>query len=405
MTPDEQGQVEDRLSEASEAMERAAEQMESGQSASAASSQREALEALKRAQEAARAGVRPTEPEDVQRAEELAAEQKEIEKELLDLATRNEQRKGAQPSPSLKGAAQSAEQAAGSLGEGELEQAQEEEQEVQQQLQQALADLEEEEQQYQQLRQEELLFRITEEVTALLEGHRQAMQQVREIDAGRELGERPSRAQRLRLRRIAGDESLLASRSGEIADAIEAEQSVVFAEVLREVEQDLTRVARDLGETGDYQTGSRVQSLQEDVEEAITWVLDALKREQQRQQQQQQQQQQGPSGQNDDPGQNRLVPDTAELQLLRRMEVETLDRLNHLRLLYPELDDPNVTPDPYVLEDILRLAERHERTSDLFEQFRRRLGIPDEDQLDLPMLTPPDESGAGGEGTSEENQP
>jgi hypothetical protein len=225
---------------------------------------------------------------------------------------------------------------------------------------------------------------------------------VREIDAEREIGARPSRAQRLRLRRVAGDENLLGTRAGEIADAIEAEQSVVFAEVLREVQQDLLRVARDLDETGDYQSGDRVQARQEDVEEAIGWVLEALRKEQQRQQQQQQQQQQEQQQQQD--GAERLVPDTAELQLLRRLEVETLDRLNHLRLLYPELEDPNVTPDPYVLEDVLRLAERHERTSQLFEQFRRRLGIPDENTIEPPKLPVEVDAGDGSE-TEEESQP
>ena len=35
--------------------------------------------------------------------------------------------------------------------------------------------------------------------------------------------------------------------------------------------------------------------------------------------------------------------------------------------------------DPLLLEDILRLAHRHERTSDLFGRFRARLGLPDPD--------------------------
>ena len=39
---------------------------------------------------------------------------------------------------------------------------------------------------------------------------------------------------------------------------------------------------------------------------------------------------------------------------------------------------------------IARLANRHERTSDLFSQFRERLGLPDPD-------APADENGADGE--------
>jgi hypothetical protein len=40
--------------------------------------------------------------------------------------------------------------------------------------------------------------------------------------------------------------------------------------------------------------------------------------------------------------------------------------------------------DPLVLEDIGRLAHRHERTSNHFEQFRKRLGLPDPPPQDPP---------------------
>ena len=40
-----------------------------------------------------------------------------------------------------------------------------------------------------------------------------------------------------------------------------------------------------------------------------------------------------------------------------------------------ELEEGEV--DPLLLEDISRLAFRHERTSELFEGFRKRLGLPD----------------------------
>ena len=285
-----------------------------------------------------------------------------------------------------------------------MDEALEQEEATQQAIDEALAELEEEEEQYQRLRNEELLFRITEEAEALLTAHREAMAQTREIDVDRSPGDRPSRAQRLRLRRLADDEGLLAGRAGELADAIEAENSVVFAEVLREVQQDLERIARDMGETGNYQTGSRIQTRQEDVEEAVLWILEALQKERERQEQEQaQQQQQQQQDESDSGNKERLVPDTAELKLLRRLEVDISESLVHLRTLYPELDDPDFEPDPYVLEDILRLAERHERTTRLFTLFRERLNIPDPEapQIDLT------EGDAEGEaaGSEERNQP
>jgi hypothetical protein len=68
------------------------------------------------------------------------------------------------------------------------------------------------------------------------------------------------------------------------------------------------------------------------------------------------------------------VPDVAELKLLRQLEVDTLDQLDRLMLVYPDLESAEL--EPAIQEDILRLAERHERTSRLFTQFRTRLGIP-----------------------------
>ncbi|MDP6989057.1 MAG: hypothetical protein QF903_06225, partial [Planctomycetota bacterium] len=65
-------------------------------------------------------------------------------------------------------------------------------------------------------------------------------------------------------------------------------------------------------------------------------------------------------------------------KLLRRMEVEVLDSIDELLELYPELAAQDAGDlDPLLLEDILRLAHRHERTSELFGRFRARLGLPD----------------------------
>jgi hypothetical protein len=43
--------------------------------------------------------------------------------------------------------------------------------------------------------------------------------------------------------------------------------------------------------------------------------------------------------------------------------------------LHPELADEDV--DPLLLEDISRLARRHERVYELFRGFRQRIGVPD----------------------------
>ena len=51
-----------------------------------------------------------------------------------------------------------------------------------------------------------------------------------------------------------------------------------------------------------------------------------------------------------------------------------LDSIEELLVLYPELKDGKEI-DPLLLEEIQRLAHRHERSTELFQQFREQLGI------------------------------
>ena len=139
------------------------------------------------------------------------------------------------------------------------------------------------------------------------------------------------------------------------------------------------RIARDMSEVGGYRSDERVQVAQAEVARSLRWLAEALAEEKERRAQQQQEQQQEQQQQQQQAA-NRLVPDVAELKLLRRMEVEVLDSIDELLELFPELADDDVEGlDPLLLEDILRLAHRHERTSDLFGRFRARLGLPDPD--------------------------
>ena len=374
MDPESQAEVEEALERAQDAMEKASEQLSEGRTSSSASSQREALQALGEAGQKAEEGVTPQTPEQQQRAEELAKKQEEIRRKLLELAARNEERENAKPLPNLNKASQSAAEASESLEQGNLDQAQEQEEETEREIEEALEELAEEEEQYQDLRAEELLFQIQQEVEALTENHRKQMAETVEIDEQRTEGKKLSRAQRLRLRRIAREEGAIAARARELAEALTAEQSVVFAEVLNNAAEDLLRMERDLGERGNYQTGDRIQSLQQDVEQGLEWLAEALEEERK-----EKEEKEGPPGESPPPGENRLIPDAAELKLLRRLELDTLERIEQLLIIHPELLDDGGTVDELLLRDIARLGHRHERTSKLFEQFRKRLGLPDPD--------------------------
>ncbi|MGK0218175.1 MAG: hypothetical protein ACI9HE_001663 [Planctomycetota bacterium] len=387
MSPEAQAGVEQAMQKAQEAMEKAAEQLQSpGESRAASKSQSEAIEALDEALDQAQAGVEPQGQAGEDKAQELAERQRKVEEELLDLARRNAEREGALSDADIKSAAESASEAAESLEQAggspppqsqeendpkkDLSEAVEEERETERKIDEALAELEEEEQQYQELRQEELLFQIAEEVEAMLVPHREQMAATSELDASRE-GTRVTRALRVRLRGIAREEEAILARATKVADALEGEGVIVFHEIVRNVEADLVRIVRSLGES--YSSGDRVQALQEDVLTSLEWLEAALRQELE---DREQQESEPPPPSEGEPQEPPLVPDVAELKLLRQLETEVLARIQQFVDLHPELRDPEIQPNPLVLEDISRLAYRHRRVAELFSMFRERLGIP-----------------------------
>lgn len=363
------------LDEAKRAMEKASESLSEGASSSAAQSQSQAAQSLQKAAQAAQKKGTSARPEQQKNAEELAAVQEKIRKELQELAQRNKKRDAAAPLPSLDKAQDSAQSASQSLSDGDLDDAAQQEEQTEREIRQAQKELGEEEEQYQKLRQEELLFKITEEVKSLIDEHQAQMRATVEVDAPRKPGEAATHTQRLRLRKIAKAEEALGARAAKIGTAILAEESVVFAEVLTQASRDLERLGRDMGEVGEYQSGERVQAIQQDVEQSLGWLFEALQSEKERRQQEQKKSQPPKGGKNSPAPDDRLVPDVAELKLLRRLEVEILDGIDKMKIVNPELTSGGAI-DPLVLEDLGRLANRHQRTSDLFQRFRERLHLP-----------------------------
>ncbi len=367
-------EVERSLEEARRAMEEAGTELAQGSSSSAARSEREALEALRKAGASTRMGVRPRSAEDDERAQELAEEQERIRREILDLARRIQEEEQELDARPLERAESAAERASNALGSGGLSTAEEAQREAERELRRQREELQQEEERYQRLRAEELLFRLGEELTAMLETHRAQMEAVVEIQADRSDEEEPSRSVKLRLRGIAREEQGLSSRAKEMSSAIEKEGARVSAQMLANAASDLTRISELLSEAGDYRTGERTQALQLDVEDAFERMLESLHAEQKRREQGQQE----PPPQSGEPppnGQEPLVPDSAELKLLRRMEVDLQESVDQLLALHPELRGPVEDLDPDVLRDITRLAGRHEAITVLFRSMRERLGI------------------------------
>lgn len=369
------------LERAAEAMAKAAEALSMGQTGEATEAQREALDALDEAGREAKAGVRP----EATTSEALAEKQKRIEDDLLKLATRLEEEERPEAADAVQSAAREAQDASEALGGGDMSKGQEAERRVEEELDKAKAELEAEEEKYQQLRREEILIQLTEELQALYEGHQAQLAEVKEIDAARAGRETPSRAQKLRLRRVAREETTLSEKAAELTGLLNEEGSAVFASAMDEVRIDLERAARELGSPGESATGAgfdsgwRTQAVMADAERLLRWLLDALTEEAQRRRDEAQKPKpQGGEGQ--DPGgegENRLVPSQAELRLLRSMELDVQRSIEQTTEAYPEL--ANTAPEdvaPLILEDLMRLAGRHNRVTELFRAVAQKLGVP-----------------------------
>ncbi len=388
-------QAQEALKEAAEAMEQAAQEMQQGRHSSAARSQREASESLAKAGQSAKEGVEPQTEEQKAKAEELAAEQEAIQKELYEFKReQEEQGEDAPKLESLSQAQKSAAQAKQSLDQGKLDKAGEQEKQTEQAIQQAIDELKQEEEQYQKLRNEELLFQIAEEIEAVREPHQAAMESTIALHKERQPGAKATRGEKLRLRKISRQEGALQERVGQLQEAIEKENSLVFSELFNRIEQDLAKIKKSMSDAGGYQSGPRVQALQADVARDLGWLAEALAEEEEKEEPKDGE---APPPEKPD-GENRLVPDVAELKLLSRMEVDVLDNVEELLVIYPELASGGDI-DPLLLEEIQRLGHRHERTTNLFKQFRERLGIEVP-----PALKEPAKDASGGTETESDTE-
>lgn len=392
LSEDSQAGAMEAIKDAVEAMDAAAKSLEEGRSGEASKEQRGAIDALEKAAREAQEGARPSTPQEQAAADALAEQQKAIENDLLNLAERLKEDERKEASLASSGAAEAAAEAAEAIESGDMTGAQQDEREVQREIEKAKDALEEEQEKYQQLRQEEALLQMTDELEALLASHQEQMAELLEVDAARAGRETPSRAQKLRLRRIAREQEASAEKAGELEAAILEEGSTVFSAVMSEVKGNLERIAVLLGPPGQkgagdgYDSGERVQGLQSDTERLLTWLVTALREEKDRREEEDAKEEDAKEedakedgedeGEQQEP-ENRLVPSQAELKLLRSMEIDVARSLEQTLDAWPELAE--MAPedvDPLILEDIMRLAMRHTRVTELFGEVAQKLGVP-----------------------------
>jgi hypothetical protein len=367
ITPSQAQKAGEQMARATQQMQQAAERLQAGEQAGAAASQQQAADTLQRAAEELQKNRAVTEQQQQELARQ-AAQQQKLAEDIMRLAEELKNRENKAAQRAAQRAADAAQRAQRAMERGDAEETQEQQEEARQQLQQAAEQLEEEEDRYQDLRQEELLFRMKDELTAFLDRQRPITQQT--IEAQKAATDGLSRPVRRKLNQLGEEEQELAGRLEFLVNALTDDGNLVYQTVLQANLEDLrevaTRLAGRIPDPGSYTT-----MLQQDVERRTEEMLKALERERQRREQQrrEQQQQQQQSQNRFSQQREKLVSLIAELELLKQLEADTQRATNNLRTLVEARGDETVSEAEVAL--IERLAHRHGEVTKLFTTIKQ----------------------------------
>jgi hypothetical protein len=367
LTPAQQKAAEQTLGEARKGMQQAAEQLDRGMQASASQSQSAAAEALQRAADAIEKNQKAS-PEQKDRLREQARQQEQLTEDIIRLARELKERDNKNAERAANEAAEASRRAQRALDDGDAEETQQQQERARQKLEDAAKELEQEEDRYQDLRQEELLFRMKEELTTFLEKQRPLTKSTVELQkaAGNDNLSRPARRQ---ANQLGEEEQVLVGKTKLLVSALSDEGNLVYQAVLQANLEDLEEVVRRLaGRAPDV--GTFTTLLQQDVEKRAEQLLEALAREQKRREQQRKEEQQQQQGENKfDPGREKLVSLIAELEMLKELGNDTRRASENLRTLIEVRRDETITEAEVAM--IERLAHRHSEITRLFQQIKQ----------------------------------
>jgi hypothetical protein len=372
ITGEQRDKAAEQVQQAMERMQRAGERLQQGQQASASAEQQAAAEELQQAMTALDRN-RPADAAQQERVQKEAEQQQKLQEDIVRLAEQLKQRQAQAAERKVQQAADAADRARRAMQQGEVEEAQQRQEEARQKLDEAAKELEQEEDRYQDLRQEELLFRMADELTTFLERQRPITAQTAEA-AKSATAEGLSRAMRSKANQLGEEEQDLAGKIAALVQALTEEGNLVYQAVLKANVDDLREVARRLaGRRPDV--GSFTTMLQGDVERRTEDLLAALERERQRREQERNEQQQQQQQQQQDRGRNRfnqqrkkLVSLIAELEMLKKLGVDTRTATDNLRTLVEARGDATISEAETAL--IERLAHRHGEITKLFQQIK-----------------------------------
>lgn len=366
LTPEQAEQAQKSMQQAQQSMQRAAEQLQKGQQSSASQQQQQAADQLQQAAEQMQQD-RPVTEEQKEALAAQASRQEQLAEDIVRLAELLEEQEQRRAKQKLEEAAEAAQRAQQAMERGDQEETREQQEEARRKLEEAAEELEEERDRYQDLRQEELLFKMKEELLAFLERQRPITQKTLDAQKIAENG-RLSRPLRRRLNQLGEEELELAGRIDFLVQALHEEGNMVYQTVLRANLEDLREIADRLtGRQPDV--GSFTTLMQEDVERRSEELLEALEQERKRREQERQEQQQQQQGENKfNPQRERLVSLIAELEMLKKLLEDTSRSTNDLHVLISSRGDESISESEAALVE--RLAHRHSEITSLFLQIK-----------------------------------
>lgn len=365
----------DSLDEASQALDQARQELSEGAQARAANQQERAADATERAAEGLERN-RPASEAEQQRMNQVEQRQKELEDEIARLKELLEERENQRAKQSAQQAQQSSERARDAMRDGESDRAEQEQEQTQQKLEETAKQLEKERDRYQDLRQEELLFKIGEELARFLEEQKPITTETLEIGTAIAGGATMTRPMRRNLNRLGERERELAGKLRFVHEALAQEGTLVFTHVIQVNERDLLDVAERLSGR-DPDPSEYSQLLQREVEERTERLIAALeserqrRREEARRRQEQQDQQQQDQDNQFGPQRERLVPILSEAIMLKQMEEEMLARTKDLARLFAAAGGDGLTATDAAMAE--RLAWQHTAITALFQQLKSQL--------------------------------
>jgi hypothetical protein len=247
------------------------------------------------------------------------------------------------------------------------EEAAEKQQEAIEDLEQAKADVEERLRQLREEMQEEMLAALEARFRAMLDKQKPITADTASLHRQRlegrsdDQGPRPlTRAEQILVGDLAARERSLAGMAAKALTIIREDgTTVVFPRIVEQLDEDLRSVADLLGEP---RTGAYTQSLQQEIEATLEELIAALEKAQK---QSGQGQGQGQQGDPENPPMPPLVPESAELKLLKSAQL----RVNRqTTALDRAVDEQPATSQPMTRE-AGRLADRQEEVREMAEDM------------------------------------